>query len=199
MEENKKNMFIAVAYNLYTVDDGKEEFVEEATTDNPYTFLSGFGMVLPAFEDAVMDKQKSEKFEILIDKEQAYGEHDDAAVVELARDVFTIDGHFDTERIFEGAMVPLMNEEGQRFQASVVKVDETNVTVDLNYPLAGKSLKFVGHVIENREATNAEIEMFVARMSGEGGCSCGSGCNCGDGGCSCGGDSGADCGCGGCH
>lgn len=198
MEEKTKNMFVAVAYNLYTIDNGKEEFIEEATIENPYTFLSGFGMVLPAFESAILEKQTGEKFEILLDKEQAYGEHDKDAVIELGREVFTIDGKFDDEKISEGAMVPLMNEEGQRFQATVVKVDDTNVTVDLNYPLAGKTLKFIGHIIENREATNAEIESFVAQMSGEGGCGYGGGCNCGESSCDKDGGCNDGCGCGGC-
>lgn len=177
MEEKTKNMFVAVAYKLYTIENGKEEFIEEATDDNPYTFLSGFGMVLPAFEEAIVGKQDGESFEVTIAKEDAYGEHDDEAVVELERDIFTIDGHFDNKKVFPGAVVPLTNEEGQRFQATIVDVTEEHVTVDLNYPLAGKSLKFSGHIVENREATNEEIQYLVAQMSGEGCGGCEGGCN----------------------
>lgn len=183
MEEKTKNMFVAVAYMLYTIENGKEEFIEEATDDNPYTFLSGFGMVLPAFEEAIVGKQNGESFEVTIAKEDAYGEHDDEAVIELERDIFTIDGHFDNRKVFPGAVVPLTNEEGQRFQATIVDVTEEHVTVDLNYPLAGKSLKFSGHVVENREATNEEIQFLVAQMSGEGCGGCEGGCNNKEGGC----------------
>ncbi|MBO4787158.1 MAG: FKBP-type peptidyl-prolyl cis-trans isomerase [Prevotella sp.] len=183
MEEKTKNMFVAVAYKLYTIENGKEEFIEEATDDNPYTFLSGFGMVLPAFEEAIVGKQNGESFEVTIAKEDAYGEHDDEAVIELERDIFTIDGHFDNRKVFPGAVVPLTNEEGQRFQATIVDVTEEHVTVDLNYPLAGKSLKFSGHVVENREATNEEIQFLVAQMSGEGCGGCEGGCNNKEGGC----------------
>lgn len=183
MEEKTKNMFVAVAYKLYTIENGKEEFIEEATDDNPYTFLSGFGMVLPAFEEAIVGKQNGESFEVTIAKEDAYGEHDDEAVIELERDIFTIDGHFDNRKVFPGAVVPLTNEEGQRFQATIVDITEEHVTVDLNYPLAGKSLKFSGHVVENREATNEEIQFLVAQMSGEGCGGCEGGCNNKEGGC----------------
>ena len=183
MEEKTKNMFVAVAYKLYTIENGKEEFIEEATDDNPYTFLSGFGMVLPAFEEAIVGKHNGESFEVTIVKEDAYGEHDDEAVIELERDIFTIDGHFDNRKVFPGAVVPLTNEEGQRFQATIVDVTEEHVTVDLNYPLAGKSLKFSGHVVENREATNEEIQFLVAQMSGEGCGGCEGGCNNKEGGC----------------
>ena len=194
MEEKTKNMYIAVAYKLYTIENGKEEFIEEATEQEPYRFLSGFEMVLPAFEEALVGKQDGENFEITIAKEDAYGDHDEEAVVELERDIFMIDGHFDNKRIFPGAVVPLMNEEGQRFQATIVDVTENHVKVDLNYPLAGKSLKFSGYIVENREATNEEIQSLIAQMSGEGCGGCGGGCNGGEGGC----NKNGDCGCGGC-
>ena len=194
MEEKTKNMYIAVAYKLYTIENGKEEFIEEATEQEPYRFLSGFEMVLPAFEEALVGKQNGENFEITIAKEDAYGDHDEEAVVELERDIFMIDGHFDNKRIFPGAVVPLMNEEGQRFQATIVDVTENHVKVDLNYPLAGKSLKFSGYIVENREATNEEIQSLIAQMSGEGCGGCGGGCNGGEGGC----NKNGDCGCGGC-
>ena len=194
MEEKTKNMYIAVAYKLYTIENGKEEFIEEATEQEPYRFLSGFEMVLPAFEEALVGKQNGENFEITIAKEDAYGDHDEEAVVELERDIFMIDGHFDNKRIFPGAVVPLMNEEGQRFQATIVDVTESHVKVDLNYPLAGKSLKFSGYIVENREATNEEIQSLIAQMSGEGCGGCGGGCNGGEGGC----NKNGDCGCGSC-
>ena len=37
------NKYIAVSYKLYTVENGEREFVEEATAERPFQFLSGFG------------------------------------------------------------------------------------------------------------------------------------------------------------
>ena len=51
--ENNLNKYIAVAYKLYTVDNGKSELVEEATDKEPFQFISGYGITLDAFEKEV--------------------------------------------------------------------------------------------------------------------------------------------------
>ena len=62
---------------------------------------------------------------------------------------------------------------------TVVEVKPDIVVVDMNHPLAGADLNFVGEVVESRPATNEEIQEVVNMMGG-GGCSCG--CDsCGDG------------------
>lgn len=115
-------------------------------------------------------------------------------VVELDRAIFTIDGKFDKEHIFVDAVVPLQNEDGNRFYGKIVEVGEEKVKVDLNHPLAGETLHFVGEVLENREATEDEVRSMIARMSG--GCGgCGGGCHkdgCHKDGCE------GDCNCGSC-
>jgi FKBP-type peptidyl-prolyl cis-trans isomerase SlyD len=48
--------------------------------------------------------------------------------------------------------------------------------MDLNHPLSGKDIRFAGHIIETRDATNEEIQNAINAMSGEGGehhCCCG--------------------------
>lgn len=63
---------------------------------------------------------------------------------------------------------------------SVVEIGDDKVTIDLNHPLAGKSLHFTGSVLENRPATDDELHQLEQMMNG-GGCSgscsdCGGGC-----------------------
>ena len=52
--ENKKNMYFAVAYKLYTNENGTETMVEEATAEKPFQFLSGFGLALDDFENTIV-------------------------------------------------------------------------------------------------------------------------------------------------
>ena len=68
----------------------------------------------------------------------------------MPKNIFEIDGKFDTERIFAGNVVPLMNADGQRMNGTVVEVKEDIVVMDLNHPLAGNNLTFVGEIVESR-------------------------------------------------
>lgn len=51
--ENNLNKYIAVAYKLYTVDNGESKLVEEATDKQPFQFISGYGITLDAFEKEI--------------------------------------------------------------------------------------------------------------------------------------------------
>lgn len=177
------NQFIAVSYQLHSVENEGMTLVEEATEERPYRFISGFGLTLDLFEEAIVNLRAGQEFEVELPPEQAYGHFQPEHVLDLDREVFTVNGRFDAENIYEGAVVPLQNEEGTRFMGRILDVGDKRVKVDLNHPLAGKTLNFKGKVIENREATNEEIAAMVNQMAG---------------GCGCGGHSEGSCCCGGC-
>lgn len=198
--ENKHNMFVAVSYTLYTVDGEKKEKIEEAPASKPFEFITGFGVTLDEFEKQIAQLDKGADFEFQLSKEQAYGDFEQERVLDLDRSIFQINGHFDHENIFEGAVVPLQNEDGNRFYGRVLEIGADKVKMDLNHPLAGKTLCFSGKVIDKREATNQEIQNLVNFLSGEHSCGCGCGCD------DCGGGCDHDhhhheggCGCGHCH
>ena len=195
-----ENKYITVAYKLYSIENGERDFTEEATAENPFQFISGMGLTLESFENQVKHLQKGDKFDFTIDCGDAYGDCDDDHIIELPKQIFEIDGKFDSERVAEGNVIPLMTSDGQRVNGTVSEVKEDVVVMDMNHPLAGCDLNFVGEIIESRMATNEELEEVVRMVSGGGGCSCGSdGCGCGD---DCGDDHADGCGCGsgcGCH
>ena len=199
--DNKINKFISVNYQLFSVDaDGSKHLVEETKEGNPFQLISGFGISIDKFEEKILNLETGSNFDFTLNPADAFGEYDSDCVHKMGREVFSINGHFDHENIFEGAVITLMDNDGKRFMARVVKVEDDGVTVDTNHPLAGETLQFVGTVLENRVATNEEIQHMINHMSGEGcGCDdCGDGCGCGDDGC--GGHHHHDgCGCGHCH
>lgn len=167
--------YIAVSYRLFIDGDNGKEMVEEATEEQPFYFISGFGYALDTFEKNLIDTPEGEDFEFSLEKEEAYGDYVQECVVNLDRSTFTINGKFDVEHIYVDAVVPLQNEDGNRFYGKVVEIGEKKVKIDLNHPLAGETLHFAGKVLENRDATDEEVKALISRMSG--GCGCNGGCN----------------------
>lgn len=199
--EKTENKYIAVDYCLYSVADGKKELVEQTSAERPFVFITGFGIALDAFEKTVESLAAGEEFDFNLGKEEAFGDRDERRVISLDKEMFDVDGHFDKENIFVGATIPLQNEDGNRFMGVVLEIGKDKVRIDLNSPLAGKTLNFTGKVLENRAATSDEIQSLVNHLNG----GCGGGCGkCGG---SCGHDGekkgdGHDGGCGhygGCH
>lgn len=179
---NEKKSFVALTYDLYVGEENEKELMEQATEEQPLTFYTGLGMMLDKFEAEIAPLKVGDSFDFVIPVDDAYGEYEDEKIIELPKNIFEVDGAIDEEMIAEGNMVPLVDSEGNRINASIVSVGEDIVTVDINHPLAGEDLHFVGKVIEMREATEEELKAVFS-----------SGCGCGSGGC----DSG-DCGSGGC-
>ncbi len=201
--DTTSSKYITVAYELYTDYNGKNELVEKAPAEHPFQFISDMGTTLDAFEAQIKPLQKGEKFDFTLSVEEAYGEYEQERVLELNKDIFKINGKFDNEHIYPGSVVPLMNNDGARFNGTIVEVKDDTVTVDLNHPLAGKALHFIGEVTENRDATKEEIQNLLNMLSGEGGCGgCGGGCcggGCDDDDCCGGHHEGGCCGGGHCH
>ena len=164
-----KNKFMSVVYQLYTIDGEEKQLEEQTSPERPFEFITGFGVALDAFEQKLMQLEKGSSFDFTLQPAEAFGQYEPEGVHKVDRGIFMINGHFDHENIFEGAIITLMNNEDQRFMAKVKKIEEDGVTIDTNHPLAGKILNFTGSVIENREATEEEVQHMIKHLTG--GCS----------------------------
>jgi len=193
--DKQQNKYISVSYQLYSIQsDGTKQLVEETQQGTPFTFISGFGFSLDAFERQIQPMLANEKFDFTLQPSEAFGDYMPEGIHKMKREVFSVNGHFDHENIYPGAVITLLDEDEHRFMARVEKVEEDGVTIDTNHPLAGQTLQFTGIVLENRDATNEEIQHMLNHLSHEcGGCGgCGDDCGCEDhdhhhdGGCGCG-------------
>lgn len=187
------NKFVAVTYDLYVGEGEERELMEKATREVPLNFIYGTGSMIQAFEDALMGLESGAAFDFTITPENAYGEYNEDYVLDLPKNIFEVDGKFDSEMIQEGNTVPMMDSNGNRMNGSVLEVRDDVVVMDFNHPLAGETLHFKGEVIDVHEPTAEEIAAMTAPAGG-----CGCGCDSCGGGC---GDHehGDGCGCSGCH
>ncbi len=179
--ENQK--VVKAIYEMYVDgEEGKEEMIEKATIKTPLVYCQGEGMMLPKFEEALAGLEEGDKFDFRIACEDAYGDRDEAGLMELDKHMFyNVDGEFDSDRVYVGNIIPMKTIDGQIINAQVVKVSPVKVTIDLNHPLAGENLHFIGEIVEVRDADPAELEAI--RHHGCGGChghcdgNCDGGCN----------------------
>ena len=183
----EKNKYIAVSYHLYTIDNDKKNLAEIATKEEPFVFISGFGITLEEFEKQIVGLSKGDTFDFTLSSAQAYGEFVKERIIDLDREIFCVDGRFDKEHIFLDAIVPLQNQEGDRFMGRVIEIGNDKVKIDLNHPFAGKELNFQGEVLEHRDATDEEIKKVIDNLCGKGckDCDNSDGCGGGCGGCGC--------------
>jgi FKBP-type peptidyl-prolyl cis-trans isomerase SlyD len=57
-----------------------------------------------------------------------------------------------------GNIVPMQDNQGNPLNGKVISVDENQVILDFNHPLAGSNLHFTGRIVAVREATPQELE-----------------------------------------
>ena len=118
-----------------TFDDGTE-FDNSRTRGQTLNFTVGSGQMISGFNDAVVGMTQGETKKITLAPEQAYGLHNPEATSVVPKEAFGADFPFEI-----GGMVQGNGPQGP-FLAKIESVTDTEVTLDLNHPLAGKELNF---------------------------------------------------------
>lgn len=185
------NKMVTLSYVL-RAESKEGEIIEQTTAESPLKFVFGVGSMLPQFESNLTGKTQGEDFEMLLSAQNAYGEVDEEAIVDLPKDIFVIDGKFDDDRFQAGSVIPMQSADGRRMNGTILEIEGDSIKMDFNHPLAGLDLHFTGNIIEVREATEEELAPAMGCGCGSGGCGshdegegCSSdeGCGCGSGGC----------------
>ena len=179
MEKIEPGKYVETVYDLYKVNpDGTEELVHQVDEEDPEVFVYGIveGLVKPLEKD-IEGKEAGYEFDVTARPEEAFGMPTEEYIVELEKDLFEIDGKFDSEMVKVGNVLPMMTADGMRISGTVVDITPTAVKMDFNHPLAGKTVRFKGRVKTVRDATDEEI-----KIASQGGCGC-SGGGCEGGGC----------------
>lgn len=124
-----------------TLDDGT--IFDSSEGHDPLTFEAGAGQLIKGFDDAVIGMQKGEEKQIKIAPNEAYGERDETLTQKVPREALPKDKEPE-----KGMMLGLVAPDGQQMAAQIIEVEEKTVTIDLNHPLAGKTLNFKIRIME---------------------------------------------------
>ncbi|HEY7671311.1 MAG TPA: peptidylprolyl isomerase [Gammaproteobacteria bacterium] len=135
----------------YSLTDAEGSFTEASEGKDPIVYLHGYGNIVPGLENELRGKKAGDTFQARIAPEHAYGMRDESAVQRVPVKHLIRPGKLEA-----GKRVAVNTNAGPR-QALVLKVGKFNVDLDLNHPLAGKTLVFDVRILEVREATTEEI------------------------------------------
>ena len=150
---------VTITYDLSVTDaDNEKQLVESAEAEAPMVFLFGMSGLPDEFENQLSGKQPGDTFVFSLTPEQAYGDYDEQAIVEIPRQVFEVDGQLDGDMLQEGNYLPMADNEGNHMQGKVVEIGPDTVRMDFNHPLAGMVMHFDGKVEAVRDATPEEMD-----------------------------------------
>ncbi|MDD1631633.1 MAG: peptidylprolyl isomerase [Methylococcaceae bacterium] len=141
------NMAVSIHYTL-TNDDG--EVLDSSIGDEALVYLHGGGNIIPGLEKALHGKVAGDKFNVRIAPEDAYGELMEEMVQVISRDMFE-----GIDNIEVGMQFHADVSSGSGV-VTVVNIEDDDITIDGNHPLAGLALTFDVEVIDVRAATEEE-------------------------------------------
>lgn len=125
---------------------------DSSTTGNPIDFVVGEQQVIPGFENAVVGMEVGQTKSITLPPEEAYGIHRPELTHTYPADSFPEDINPEV-----GMQLTMQTPEGQPVQLTITDIDQdSNVTVDANHFLAGKTLIFDLTLVEIAENNATE-------------------------------------------
>ena len=140
---------VAIDYKLH-LGDGK--VVDESTQEEPLSYIHGQGQIVSGLEQALEGLSPGDQKSVVVPPDEGYGETDPERVQEVPRSVFPAE--------LEPAVGMQLMAHGPGGEAVPVTIRELkakSVVVDLNHPLAGKTLHFEVKVRDVRAATEEEL------------------------------------------
>ncbi len=163
-----KNNVVFISYQLaFPDEDGQPDVVEIVDENEPMVFIHGLSGLPEAFEENLLGLNEGDTFDFSISAEDAYGNVDPNAIIELPKSIFQVEGQNADDILQIGNFIPMTDDQGNRMQGLVVSIEGETVTMDFNHPLAEKTLMFQGKILKIREATPEEIAH--GHVHGEGG------------------------------
>lgn len=150
----------AVKFN-YTLKDDEGNIIDKSPEGQPLAYLHGHQNIIPGLEKQLEGKSAGEKVHAVIEPADAYGEYEETAVQRVPRE------NFQGVDDIQPGMQFQSESNGHVMLVTVTDVNDEEVTVDANHPLAGKRLTFDVEIQEVRAAT--EDELNHGHVHGEGG------------------------------
>ncbi len=138
-----------VLFHYWLKDDAGND-IEASEGREPMAILYGHGNIIPGLEKAMDGRSEGDRFDVVVSPGEGYGEHRADFTQRVPKKYFP-----NANQLVPGMPVMLQTDQGPR-SVVVVKVGSSVVDVDLNHPMAGKTLHFAIEIMQVRDATEEE-------------------------------------------
>ena len=144
----------------YTLTNSEGETIEENAS---MVYLHGNNNIVPGLETELTGKSIGNSLKVTVTPETGYGKINPELIQKVPRSAF--DG---VDSIKVGDRFQACDDDGQSQLVTIIEIQETTVTVDGNFPLAGQTLIFDVHIEDIRLATEEELK--CGNVQGKCGC-----------------------------
>lgn len=141
-----------VALLEYTLTNDSGEIVDTSEGDEPLAYIQGIGNLVPGLEEELEGKSQGDELKVTVPPEKGYGVRDESLVQEVDKSVFQ-----GVDELRVGMQFQAQGDDGVQV-IWVTEVNNDEVTIDGNHPLAGETLTFELKVVDVRDATDEELD-----------------------------------------
>ena len=120
----------------YTLSDDAGEVMESNKGEQPVTFTHGAHQIVPGLESAMLGMELNEERDIRVSPEDGYGPVNPEGFKEVSKESVPANA------LAVGTLLGARGPQGENFTVRVHEVKESTVVLDLNHPMAGKTLNF---------------------------------------------------------
>ena len=135
----KDGSVVSLQYSL-SEEDGK--LIESNKGKDPLKYTHGRQQIVPGLEKELTGMKVGGEKKVKVKPEEAYGPIDSKAFQELPKEQIPPNG------LKVGAILAAQGPEGQTIPLRIHEIKEKTVVVDLNHPMAGKTLLFDVKVLD---------------------------------------------------
>jgi len=127
----------------YTGSYENGEIFDTSVGKDPLTVNVGKNEVIKGFEKALIGMKVNEEKEVTIAPAEGYGVSDPKLIVEADKNKMPANVILEV-----GSLIYAVDSLGNKIPATITEIKNDKVILDLNHPLAGKTLKFKIKVIK---------------------------------------------------
>ncbi len=140
-----------VATFHYSLKNSAGELLDSSEGQDPLISLQGVGQIVPGLEEALEGRKEGDKFSVSLSPEKGYGIRDEALVQKMPKkDLGSI------KDLEIGMQLQSRGPKGMVVY-NVAEIQDKEVVLDGNHPLAGEILNFDIEVIGVRDASEEEL------------------------------------------